>query len=91
MVLPRGVHKGSGLLEALRELQIAPACMSSVSVTPRIDFHLLEACGHGVAVANALPALAQRAHTVTLSPGGHGVLELIERLLATDPAARLAF
>ena len=88
MVLPRGVHKGSGLLEALRELKIAPQHVVGVGDAEN-DFHLLEACGHGVAVANALPALAQRAHTVTVSPRGRGVLELIERLLATDPAARL--
>jgi hydroxymethylpyrimidine pyrophosphatase-like HAD family hydrolase len=84
MVLPRGIHKGSGLLEALGELKIDPQHVIAIGDAEN-DFHLLGACGYGVAVANALPALAQRAHMVTLSPRGRGVLELIERLLVTDP------
>ena len=54
------------------------------------DFDLLAACGCGVAVANALPALAQRADMVTRSPGGHGVLELIDGLFPADPETPLA-
>jgi hydroxymethylpyrimidine pyrophosphatase-like HAD family hydrolase len=90
MVLPRGIHKGSGLLEALGDLKVAPQHAIGVGDAEN-DFHLLEACGYGVAVANALPALAERADTVTSSPRGRGVLELAERLLATDPDTRLAF
>lgn len=90
MVLPRGIHKGSGLLEALGELKVAPQHVIGVGDAEN-DFHLLDACSYGVAVANALPALAQRADFVTLSSRGRGVCELIERLLVTDPVTRLAF
>ncbi len=88
MVLPRGINKGSGLLDALGELRISPQDVIGVGDAEN-DFDLLDACGCGVAVANALPALAQRADIVTRSPGGRGVLELIARLCPSDPGTPL--
>ena len=82
MVLPAGINKGTGLREALGHLQIPPQDVVGVGDAEN-DFDLLAACGYGVAVANALPALAQRADMVTRSPGGHGVLELIDGLFAS--------
>jgi hydroxymethylpyrimidine pyrophosphatase-like HAD family hydrolase len=90
MVLPRGINKGSGVLQALGELDISPQHVIGVGDAEN-DFDLLDACGCGVAVANAFPALALRAEIVTASPGGRGVLELIDRLLASDPDTHLAF
>jgi hydroxymethylpyrimidine pyrophosphatase-like HAD family hydrolase len=89
MVLPRGINKGSGVLQALGELDISPQHVIGVGDAEN-DFDLFDACGCGVAVANAFPALAQRAEIVTASPGGRGVLELIDRLLASDPDTHLA-
>lgn len=89
MVLPGGINKGTGLREALGQLQISPQEVIGVGDAEN-DFDLLAACGCGVAVANALPALAQRADMVTRSPGGHGVLELIDGLFASGPDTRLA-
>jgi hypothetical protein len=43
-------------------------------------------CGIGVAVANALPMLKERADIVTTGARGDGVIELIDRILATDLA-----
>jgi hypothetical protein len=41
-------------------------------------------CGCGVAVANALPILKERADFVTKGDRGAGVVELIDKLIASD-------
>jgi hydroxymethylpyrimidine pyrophosphatase-like HAD family hydrolase len=64
LVLPKGINKGSGLLQALGDLKISPQEVIGVGDAEN-DFDPLEACGYGVAIANALAALAQRANTVT--------------------------
>jgi hydroxymethylpyrimidine pyrophosphatase-like HAD family hydrolase len=82
MVLPRGVDKATGLRYALRELDISPRDAVAVGDAEN-DECLLAECGCGVAVANALPALRERAQVVTTGAGGQGVLEIIETVLAT--------
>jgi len=44
----------------------------------------LKCSGCAVAVANALPALKERATLVTAADHGAGVAELIDRLVAND-------
>lgn len=85
MVLPPGVDKASGLRAALAELDIAPRNCIGVGDAEN-DFAFLSACGATVAVANALPALKDRAAFVTLRARGAGVSELIDRLLENDLA-----
>jgi hydroxymethylpyrimidine pyrophosphatase-like HAD family hydrolase len=46
------------------------------------DHAFLEACGYGIAVANAIPALKDRARLVTRGSAGAGVIEVVERLLS---------
>jgi hypothetical protein len=84
MVLPRTVDKGTGLTAALRELAIPHSAVAAVGDAEN-DHSLLRSAGFGVAVANALPALKERAHWTTPSDHGSGVRELIDRLLGTDP------
>jgi len=81
MILPPGVDKASGLAEALGELGLSPAGAVGVGDAEN-DAALLGACGLGVAVANALPWLKERADLVTLGERGEGVVELIGRILA---------
>ncbi|MDF2694181.1 MAG: ybiV [Labilithrix sp.] len=83
MVLPSGVNKASGLYAALVDLGIAPSEVVGVGDAEN-DHSLLNACGLGVAVANAVPALKKRADLVMLQPRGAGVVELIDQMLATD-------
>lgn len=83
MVLPAGVHKGSGLAAALSRLRVAPAQTVAVGDAEN-DHAMLALCGYSIAVANALPALKARAHLVTRGERGQGVAELIERLIAFD-------
>jgi HAD superfamily hydrolase (TIGR01484 family) len=85
MVLPSGINKATGLKAALRQLRLAPA--SAVSIGDAENDHaFLRECGCAAAVANALPAVQERADLVTRSAGGAGVCELIERLLTNDLA-----
>lgn len=52
-----------------------------------MDVPLLERCGYGVAVANALPVVKRAAKYVTHRRGGEGVVaEVVERLLRVNGA-----
>ena len=83
MVLPGGVTKASGLRAALEQLELSPLNCAAVGDAEN-DLPFLEACGLGVAVANALPSVKERVALVTEGDHGAGVAELVDRLLATD-------
>jgi len=83
MVLPPGTNKASGLLAALDELRLSPHNVVAVGDAEN-DHALLQACECGVAVANAVPMLKERADVVTEAARGAGVAELIDRLVADD-------
>jgi hydroxymethylpyrimidine pyrophosphatase-like HAD family hydrolase len=83
MVLPAGVNKASGLLTALEELVLSPHNIVAVGDAEN-DHAFLQISECAVAVANALPALKQRADIVTERPHGEGVTELIDKLIADD-------
>lgn len=85
MILPSGINKASGLKAALGELGIAPENVVGIGDAEN-DHSLLAACGLGVAVANAVPALKRRAHLVTTGARGDGIIELCAQLVATDCA-----
>ena len=80
MVLPPGVDKASGLVEALAELGLSPDDAVGVGDAEN-DLALLEACGFAAAVANALPSVKGRADLVTEGERGAGVVELIGRMI----------
>ena len=83
MVLPSGVNKATGLARALAELGIAAERVVGVGDAEN-DHAFLAACGYAVAVANALPAIRQRAAWVTAAAHGGGVVELVDKLLHDD-------
>jgi hydroxymethylpyrimidine pyrophosphatase-like HAD family hydrolase len=85
MVLPSGVNKATGLKAALAELKIAPENVVAVGDAEN-DHALLELCGCGAAVANALPMLRARADIDLQADHGAGVVELINMLLTDDLA-----
>lgn len=83
MVLPSGVNKAFGLSAALSELGLS--AQNTVGVGDAENDHsLLDFCGCGVAVANALPMLKEHADFVTKGARGAGVIELIDQLIASD-------
>jgi hypothetical protein len=86
MVLPSGVNKGTGLRQALRQLGLSPRNAVAVGDAEN-DHALLSLCECGVAVANALPALKERADLVARGGHGAGVVEVVEALVAGDLAS----
>ena len=76
MVLPPGVSKGTGLLEALADLGISRHSTVAVGDAEN-DHSLVESCELGVAVANAVPALQDHADVVLGKRAGAGVIELL--------------
>jgi len=88
MVLPTGVNKATGLTALTNAAGIS--CDEVVGVGDAENDHaFLEVCGIGVAVANALPTLKERADLVTQGARGDGVAELIDMILADDLASIL--
>jgi hypothetical protein len=85
MVLPTGVNKATGLAAALAELSLSPHNTVGVGDAEN-DHALLVACECGAAVANALPALKDKADLVLEHDHGAGVGELIDRVIADDLA-----
>jgi len=83
MVLPPGVNKASGLMAALKEMRLSPHNVVAIGDAEN-DHALLQSCECGVAVANAVPTLKERADLVTAADHGRGVEELAARLVASD-------
>ena len=86
MILPAGVTKGTGLLEALGELGLSPHNTIGVGDAEN-DHSLLDACEVGVAVANAVDALRAHADMMLALPDGEGVADLLAGTAAGRPGA----
>jgi HAD superfamily hydrolase (TIGR01484 family) len=83
MVLPASVDKATGLTSVLQELALSPASVVGIGDAEN-DQAFLAMCGCGIAVANALDAVKERADHVTRGSAGAGVREVIESLIADD-------
>ena len=83
MVLPSGINKASGLVEALKVLELSPHNVVGIGDAEN-DHAFLRACGCSAAVANALAAVKDTADFVTRGERGAGVEELIAEMLAND-------
>lgn len=83
MVLPAGVNKATGLAAALRDLNLSEHNAVGVGDAEN-DHAFLALCECSAAVANALPALKERADIVLQEDHGAGVRELIDELIKTD-------
>lgn len=77
MVLPAGVTKATGVLEGLAELGISRHSTVAVGNAEN-DASLLDACGVGVAVADAVESLKEHADHVLNNPNGLGARELLD-------------
>lgn len=83
MALPSGVNKATGLDVALCELELSPHNVVAIGDAEN-DHAFLAACECGVAVANGLQSLKDRADLVTDASFGAGVAEVADRLLKDD-------
>jgi hydroxymethylpyrimidine pyrophosphatase-like HAD family hydrolase len=88
MALPSDVSKASGLAVAANELGLQPRAIVGIGDAENDDA-FLNACGLGVAVANALPSLKSIADHTTRGRAGAGVAEFIDEHLLED-CARIA-
>jgi HAD superfamily hydrolase (TIGR01484 family) len=86
MVLPSGINKAAGLRAALEQLGLSPHNAVGVGDAEN-DHAFLNVCECAAAVANALPALKERADFVTRATHGAGVQELSAALIDSDLAA----
>src|SRR5499433_2252156 len=88
MLLPGGVTKGTGLDAALTVLALSPHNMVGIGDAEN-DHAFLAMSECAVAVADAIPALRERADYVTRAPGDRGVIEFIQEHLVNDLATIL--
>ncbi len=89
MVLPASVDKATGLAAALDELALSPNDVVGIGDAEN-DLAFLAMCGCGVAVANALDVVRERADRVTTMPNGAGVREVIAWLITEDLQGEVA-
>ncbi|MFP2924010.1 HAD hydrolase family protein [Pyxidicoccus sp. 3LG] len=83
LAVPPGINKGEGLREAL--LSLGMSVHEAVSLGRGASDHsLLDVSECAVAVANAVPALKERAAFTTRGAAGAGVVELVEELVQHD-------
>jgi hydroxymethylpyrimidine pyrophosphatase-like HAD family hydrolase len=83
LLLPRGIDKATGLAAALREFNLSPDQVAAIGDAEN-DCAMIDFCGLGVAVANAVPVLKECARMVTRGRAGRGVIELIDAILGGD-------
>ncbi|HVU57759.1 MAG TPA: HAD-IIB family hydrolase [Puia sp.] len=83
MILPPGVNKATGLQSLLHHLHLSLHNTVGVGDAEN-DGALLQASECAVAVNNALPGLKGLADLVTANGHGKGVMELMDRIIATD-------
>ena len=83
MLLPGGVTKGTGLTAALAALELSPRNMVGIGDAEN-DHAFLAMCECSVAVADAVPALRERADYVTRGMASVGTVEFIEEHLLND-------
>jgi hydroxymethylpyrimidine pyrophosphatase-like HAD family hydrolase len=77
MILPAGISKGAGLVTALGDLGLSPHSAIAIGDAEN-DLSLVEHCELGVAVANAVPSLKDRADVVMDDPDGAGVAAFLD-------------
>ncbi|HUF92164.1 MAG TPA: HAD hydrolase family protein, partial [Candidatus Limnocylindria bacterium] len=85
MLLPGGVTKGTGLEVALAAMDLSAHNMVGIGDGEN-DHAFLSLSECAVAVADAVPALRERADYVTRAPHGLGVTEFIEEHVLNDLA-----
>jgi HAD superfamily hydrolase (TIGR01484 family) len=85
MVLPPAINKGTGTNVALSELGLSKHNLLAIGDAEN-DLSMLAQSECAVAVANAISTVKEYADLTVNADHGQGVVEIIERLLATDLA-----
>jgi HAD superfamily hydrolase (TIGR01484 family) len=85
MILPAAVNKATGLIAALEQMNLSQHEVVGVGDAEN-DHAFLALCECSAAVANALPAVKQKAHLALQRDHGDGVADLIDDLVRGDLA-----
>jgi hydroxymethylpyrimidine pyrophosphatase-like HAD family hydrolase len=85
MLLPGGVTKGTGLAAALDHCALSAHNLAGIGDAEN-DHAFLSMCECAAAVADAIPALRERADIVMSAPGHRGAIEFIEQHVLHDMA-----
>ena len=80
MILPTGADKGSGLKRLLEQCDLSSETLMAFGDGEN-DRSLLAIANTAVAVQDAVPALQEIAHVVSINPGPAGVVEVLQALL----------
>lgn len=83
MILPTGVNKSTGLDFALRKLGLSSHEVVGVGDSEN-DHSFLARSECSATVANAVPAILERAALVSKGENGEGLAEIVDELIATD-------
>jgi hydroxymethylpyrimidine pyrophosphatase-like HAD family hydrolase len=83
ILLPSHINKATGLATLLDEVHLSPREVAAIGDAEN-DRAMLEYCGLGVAVSNAVEELRRHATLVTKGSAGAGVVELVEKLLRNE-------
>jgi hydroxymethylpyrimidine pyrophosphatase-like HAD family hydrolase len=83
MLLPGGITKGTGLTAALDLAQLSAHNLAGIGDAEN-DHAFLAMCECAAAVADAVPALRERADLVTSGRASRGAIELIEQHVLRD-------
>lgn len=83
MILPPGINKASGLLEALRDLGVS-SHNNVVIGDAENDHAMLMTAEFSAAVANALPKIKSTVDWISVKSYGDGVEELIDLIIKDD-------
>lgn len=83
MILPAGMNKATGLKSILEDYGLAPKDVIGIGDAEN-DLDFLASCGYSAAVANAVPRVKMAVDLILEAPNGSGILELINRLMASD-------
>jgi hydroxymethylpyrimidine pyrophosphatase-like HAD family hydrolase len=83
LLLPTGVDKASGLTALLKKIGMRAEQVAGVGDAEN-DIALISACGLAVAVSDAVPRLKKHAQFITKGGAGHGVVELLERMMRDE-------
>jgi HAD superfamily hydrolase (TIGR01484 family) len=83
MVLSHGINKATGLMAALKQLDLSPHNITAIGDGEN-DHAMLTLSEYAVAVENAVPMLKETADRTSLGDHGLGVIELINDLVKDD-------
>ena len=82
-ILPAGIDKAAGFRWLSSELSLAPEVFAGVG-DAETDLGFLRLVGWPAAPANAVPEVADAARYVSGLPDGRGLLDILERVVATN-------